>query len=188
MYSQSSFLILYCRHKKTIFFKLKPEPRSEPEKPKPNTIRNLTLTTHSADGCGGYQVWIELEVDNKTCNTKEIPEFSGGNTLLWFGKYLGSCRDFVFENDWEQINFRVKENNTGDNFCPTYLYAFVDGEGEIDVTFKSNDMYSCSTCTTYDYQTNNRNHIARKTGGIFELPQSGKSVHTFILREHPCIT
>ena len=133
------------------------------------------MTTYSKDGCGGYKVWIELEVNNKTCNTKEIPDFSAGNTLLWFGKYLGSCRDFEFEKDWEQINFRVKENNTGDNFCPTYLYVFVDGEGENDITFKSNEMYTCSTCTTYDYQTNDRNHIARK------LPQSGKSVDTFIL-------
>ena len=135
------------------------------------------------DSCGGYSVWIELEVNNKTCNTKEIPDFSTGNTLLWFGKYLGSCRDFEFEKDWEQINFRVKENNTGDNFCPAYLYAFVDGDGENEVTFRSNDMYSCSTCTTYDYTTNDRNHIARKTAGSFhcELPQSGKSVDTFIL-------
>ena len=135
------------------------------------------------DRCGGYSVWIELEVNNKTCNTKEIPDFSTGNTLLWFGKYLGSRRDFEFEKDWEQINFRVKENNTGDNFCPAYLYAFVNGDGENEVTFRSDDMYSCSTCTTYDYTTNDRNHIARKTAGSFhfELPQSGKSVDTFIL-------
>ena len=136
----------------------------------------MAITFIEREGfCGGYKVWIELEVDNKTCNTKEIPKFSGGTTLLWFGTYLGSCRDFVFEENWEQINFRVKENNTGDNFCPTYLYVFVDGEGENDITFKSNEMYTCSTCTTYDYQTNDRNHIARK------LPQSGKSVDTFIL-------
>ena len=192
------FLILYCRHiNKIIFFYLGPEPVSEKpepvsekpepvsekpeprsEKPEPNTIRNLTLTTYSADGCGGYKVWIELQVNNKTCNTIEIPEFSGGDTLLWFGKYLGSCREFVFEKKLEEINFRVKENNTGDNFCPTYLYAFVDGEGENVVTFKSNYMY-CSTCiSSYDYRTNDKNHIANKTAGTFyfELPQYGKSV------------
>jgi hypothetical protein len=137
----------------------------------------------AGDSCGGYKVWIELEAGNKTCNTEEIPDFDTGNTLLWFGKYLGSCRDFEFEKDWEQINFRVKENNTGDDFCPAFLYAFVDGDGENDVTFRSDDMYSCSTCTTYDYQTNDRNHIARKTAGsfYFELPQSGKSLDTFIL-------
>ena len=141
------------------------------------------MTIYNGDSCGGYKVWIELEAGNKTCNTKEIPDFSAGNTLLWFGKYLGSCRDFEFEKDWEEINFRVKENNTGDDFCPLKLYAFVDGDGENDVTFRSNDMYSCSTCTTYDYQTNHRNHIARKTAGsfYFELPQSGKSDLTNLL-------
>ena len=165
---------------KIIFFNLEPEALSEPEKPK--TIRKLALTTYPTDGCGGLKVSIELEVDNKICNTKEIPNFIGGDTLLWFGTYLGSCRDFVFEENWEQINFRVKENNTGDNFCPTYLYVFVDGDGENDVTFKSNDMY-CSTCiSSYDYSTNDKNHNARKTAGsfYFELPQSGKSVNTFI--------
>ena len=159
---------------KIIFFNLEPEALSEPEKPK--TIRKLALTTYPTDGCGGLKVSIELEVDNKICNTKEIPNFIGGDTLLWFGTYLGSCRDFVFEENWEQINFRVKENNTGDNFCPTYLYVFVDGDGENDVTFKSNEMYSCSTCTTYDYTTNDRNHIARKTSKHFTMLVGGMYV------------
>ena len=103
------------------------------------------MTTHSSSDCGGYNVWIEIEVGNQICNTSKIDSFSAGDTLLWFGKYLGSCRDFEFEKDWEQINFRVKENNTGDNFCPQYLYAFVDGDGENDVTFKSKTICDLET-------------------------------------------
>ena len=129
------------------------------------------MTTHSNDYCGGFKVWIEIEVDKKTCNTLEIPDFDPGNTLLWFGKYLGSCRDFEFGKDLEQINFKVKENNTGDDFCPKYLYAFV----EDGVTFRS-DRMAHESGDWYEYsKTNDRNHIARKTFGTFELPNSGKS-------------
>ena len=131
------------------------------------------MTTHSDDMCGGLNVWIEIEVDKKTCNTLEIPDFDRGNTLLWFGKYLGSCRDFEFGKDLELINFKVKENNTGNNFCPRYFYAFVEG----GVTFKS-DLMAEASGDTYDYQTNNRIHTARRTHGSFELPKSGKPIDT----------
>ena len=141
------------------------------------SLRNLTLTTHSDDYCGGYNVWIEIEVDNKTCITKEIPEFDRGNTLLWFGKYLGSCRDFEFGKDLELINFKVKEN-TGDDFCPRYLYAFVEG----GVTFKSDEMAHAAGDWYERSKTNNRNHIARRTSGTFELPKSGKSFDTLVFQ------
>ena len=139
-------------------------------------LRNLTLTTQSDDYCGGYNVWIEIEVDNKTCITKQIPEFDRGNTLLWFGKYLGSCRDFEFGKDLELINFKIKEN-TGDDFCPRYLYAFVEG----GVTFKSDEMAHASGDWYERSKTNNRNHIARRTSGTFELPKSGKSFDTYVV-------
>ena len=128
-------------------------------------LRNITLTKHSADYCGGYNVWIEIEVDKKTCITKEIPDFDRGNTLVWFGKYLGSCRDFEYGKDLKEIKFKVKENNTGDDFCPRYLYAFAEG----GVTFKSNEMVDW-----YEHsKTNNRTHIARRTSRAFQLPKSG---------------
>ena len=143
------FLFCTADINKIIFFNLEQEPRSEPEKPEPNTLlsvqtstetpnsslRNITLTTHSDNECGGYNVWIEIEVDKKTCITKEIPDFDAGNTLLWFGKYLGSCRGFEFGKDLDMINFKVKEK-TGNDFCPRYLYAFMDS----DVTFRSDEM------------------------------------------------
>jgi hypothetical protein len=181
----SVFFILFCTAviNKIVFFNLEPESRSEPEKPEPNTLlsvqtstetpnsslRNITLTTHSDNECGGYNVWIEIEVDKKTCITKQIPEFAAGNTLLWFGKYLGSCRDFEFGKDLDMINFKVKENTTND-FCPRYLYAFMDS----DVTFRSDEMTAW-----YEYDdTNDKNHIARRISGTFELPEAGKSFET----------
>ena len=78
------------------------------KKVKPTTIRNLTLTTHSSSDCGGYNVWIEIEVGNQTCNTSKIDEFSAGDTLLWFGKYLGSCRKFQFDSNLDSITFKIK--------------------------------------------------------------------------------
>ena len=132
-------------------------------------LRNLTLTTHSGTDCGGYNIWIEIEVDKKTCITKEIPGFSAGNTLLWFGKYLGSCRGFDFGKDLDMINFKLKEK-TNNDFCPKYLYAFMDS----DVTFRSEIMTDW-----YEYDdTNDKIHIARRTSGTFELPKSGKSFDT----------
>ena len=129
------------------------------------------MTTHSSSDCGGYNVWIEIEVGNQICNTSKIDSFSAGDTLLWFGKYLGSCRDFEFGKDLEQINFKVKENNTGDDFCPKYFYAFVEGGNN----FRSDEM-AHESGDWYEYsKTNDRNHIARKTSGTFELPKSGKS-------------
>ena len=159
---------------------------TEPENPETNTLqsvqtstetpnsnlRNITLTTHSGTDCGGYNIWIEIEVDKKTCITKEIPGFSAGNTLLWFGKYLGSCRDFEFGKDLNMINFKVKEK-TGNDFCPRYLYAFMDS----DVTFKSEEMTAW-----YEYaDTNDKNHIASRTSGTFELPKAGKSFDIYLV-------
>ena len=128
------------------------------------------MTTHGSSDCGGYNVWIEIEADNKTCITKEIPEFYAGDTLLWFGKYLGSCRDFEFGNELDIINFKVKEN-TGNDFCPRYLYAFV---GDSDITFRSEEMTAW-----YEYDdTNDKNHIARRINEAFDLPMSGNSFDT----------
>ena len=91
------------------------------------SLRNLTLTTHSDSDCGGYNIWIEIDVGHQTCNTSIIDEYSAGDTLLWFGKYLGSCRSFHFETGLNMINFRVKTNSTND-FCPLYFYAFMENE------------------------------------------------------------
>ena len=121
------------------------------------------MLTHSGSDCGGYDVWIEINVGNQTCNTTQIKEFSGGNTLLWFGKYLGSCQDIIFGRDLNMIDFKIKEPN-GNDFCPKYFYGFMDG-----ATFRSDimdDWYEVS-------KTNNRNHVARRIHGIFELPKAG---------------
>ena len=128
------------------------------------------MTTHSDDYCGGYNVWIEIEVNGKKCTTKEIPEFDRGNTLVWYGKYLSSCRDFEFGEDLELINFKVK-SNSNNKYCPRFLYAFMEG----GITFKSDEMAHEFGDWYSKSKTNYRNHIARRTGGTFELPKSGKS-------------
>ena len=131
------------------------------------SLRNLTLTTHSGPDCGGFNIWIEIDVGNFSCNTSVIDEYSAGNTLLWFGKYLGSCRSFKFDTDLDLLNFRAKTNSTND-FCPKYFYAFMDDDDGI--TFKSdimNDWHEVS-------KTNDKNHTARRTHGDFTLPNAGK--------------
>jgi len=133
----------------------------------PKFLRNLTLTTQSDDYCGGYNVWIEIEVDGKTCATKEIPGFDRGDTLLWYGKYLSSCRDFEFGEDLELIIFKVK-SNSNNKYCPRYLHAFVEG----GITFKSDQMAHESGDWYQNSKTNYRDHIARRTSGTFELPKS----------------
>ena len=68
------------------------------------------------------------------------------------------------------INFKVKEN-TGNDFCPRYLYAFV---GDSDITFRSEEMTAW-----YEYDdTNDKNHIARRINEAFDLPMSGNSFDT----------
>ena len=127
-------------------------------------IRNLTLVTQSGTNCGGYNVWIEINVGHQSCNTSVIDEFAAGNTLFWFGKYLGSCRKFHLDSNLDSIKFKIMTNST-DDFCPEYFYIFKE-----DVTFKSehmNDWHEVS-------KTNDKFHIASRTAGTFELPKNGK--------------
>jgi hypothetical protein len=127
------------------------------------SLRNLTLTTHGGPDCGGYNVWIEIDVGHQTCITSIIDEFSPGDTLLWFGKFLGSCRSFHFGTDLDMINFRVKTKST-DKFCPLYFYAFM--ENEQSITFRSDYMSAW-------HGIGNKNHTARRTYGDFTLPIAG---------------
>ena len=126
---------------------------------------NLTVPTHSGSDCGGYDVWIEINVGNQSCNTSQIDAFSAGETLLWFGKYLGSCRNFVFNTDLNMIYYKVKTEG-GNDFCPKYFYAFMD-----NATFKSEILTDWYEVT----KTNDRNHTARRTHGTFILPNAGNS-------------
>ena len=134
------------------------------------SIRNLTLTTHSSSDCGGYNVWIEIEVGNQICNTTKIDSFSAGDTLLWFGKYLGSCRKFQFDSNLDSITFKIKTIG-GDDYCPKYFYAFMDS-----IAFKSElmtDWYEEDTPGSY-HDTNHRIHLANRTSEAFILPLTGK--------------
>ena len=136
-------------------------------------IRNLTLVTQSGSGCGGYNVWIEINVGHQSCNTSVIDEFSAGNTLFWFGKYLGSCRKFNLDSNLDSIKFKIKTNST-DVFCPDYFYVFKE-----DATFKSEHMNAWHEVS----KTNDKIHIARRTAGAFELPKNGKyqiPKHTYL--------
>ena len=130
-------------------------------------IRNLTLTTHSGIGCGGYKVWIEFNVGEITCNTSVIPEFDAGNTLLWLGEYLGSCRNLEFDIDLDEVNFKIKSNSK-DNFCPKYFFAFMNH----GVTFKSYKMFRNYDGDKDGRNTNEQNHVATKTQETIELPQA----------------
>ena len=130
------------------------------------SLRNLTLTTHGGSDCGGYNIWIEIDVGHPTCNTSIVDEYHAGDTLLWFGKYLGSCRSFHFETGLDMINFRVKTNSTND-FCPLHFFAFM--ENEEGITFKSDYMDDWHEVS----KTNDKNHTARRTHGDFTLPIAG---------------
>ena len=127
-------------------------------------LLNITVPTYSSTDCGGYDVWIEINVGNRTCNTSKITEFDAGDTLLWVGKYLGSCQDFIFDKDLDDIHYKVKTEG-GNDFCPKYFYAFMDS-----ATFKSEIMTQWYEVS----KTNDKNHIARRTHGTFVLPIAGK--------------
>ena len=131
-------------------------------------IRNLTLTTHSGIGCGGYNVWIEFNVGEITCNTSVIPGFDAGNTLLWLGEYLGSCRNLEFDIGLKEVNFKIK-STSGDDFCPKYFFAFMNH----GVTFKSAEMFRVYDGDKNGFNTNDRNHVATRTQETIELPQTG---------------
>ena len=131
-------------------------------------IRNLTLTSHSGIGCGGYNVWIEINVGEITCNTSAISEFSAGNTLLWLGEYLGSCRNLEFDINLDEINFKIKSSNN-DDFCPKYFFSFMNH----GVTFKSPKMFRPYDGDKNGRNTNEQNHVATRTQETIELPQAG---------------
>ena len=52
---------------------------------------------------------------------------------------------------------------------------------EGSVTFYSDEMGQASGDWYERSKTNNRNHIARRTSGAFELPKSGKSFDTYVV-------
>ena len=130
-------------------------------------IRNLTLTTHSGIGCGGYNVSLEVNVGKITCNTSVIPGFYAGNNLLWLGEYLGSCRNLEFDIGLKEVSFKIK-STSGDDFCPEYFFAFMNH----GVTFKSPIMFHDYDGDKNGRNTNEQNHVATRTQETIELPQT----------------
>ena len=56
-------------------------------------IQELDLTIHADSRRGGYDVYIELIQEEKTCKTSTKNDFYKGVKFSWTGAELGSCVD-----------------------------------------------------------------------------------------------
>ena len=78
------------------------------------------MSLHGDNWCGGYNVYIELIQNSKSCTTGHHGDFNKGDIISWTGSKLGSClkKEFDIEND--QIDFKVRSTH-GNDFCPKIL-------------------------------------------------------------------
>ena len=80
----------------------------------------MDLTIHTDSYCGGYDVYLELIQGRTDCQTSTKRNFDSGAKLSWTGSQLGSCVDILFDNNSDEINFKIRSTG-GDDFCPNSL-------------------------------------------------------------------
>jgi len=91
-------------------------------------LRKVKLNIR-ADGwfesCGGENLYIEItHSGNKTCQTERKESFEPDWPISWTEKgknKLGGCKDIEFDAKDDTIDFKIKTDDGGDDFCPKKL-------------------------------------------------------------------
>ena len=105
--------------------------------------------------CGGYNVRLLFENQNKKCFTAFKGGFSAGDLLSWEGSELSDCETMIFDK-----STTVKVESTSSNqFCPKSLKVISQDQTSIDsflFAHISTGFYDASIHNNIAYQLKKR--------------------------------
>ncbi len=79
-------------------------------------MQNVWLYINDRSSCGGYDLWIKLNLQEETdiCSVQGKASFKAGETLQWTGFQLG-------EYGSKQFSLAKMLTSSGNDFCPKVI-------------------------------------------------------------------
>ena len=100
------------------------------------------------------QIHLMRLLQSKICKTKNLGNFSSGETLTWKLENLGTCNKVKFDTAKLAIDFQIRTDGNVD-FCPASVEVIMRDEAK---TSYFTDNMDCN----YDKSKNYKKHIANK--------------------------